>query len=671
VVDVDGIFALHCEFVCLAHRRNADGSFSDPVAHAACPIHTVLALASGAWVPWRSPEAAPRVQQRAPRVHIRADTPEGAFVTSHLADGLARGFWERVADPADFAQCAIIEAGFVASSLKPQSLSGHGDDAGVDVPAIDATARRRASEFVSEIAALRARGSLTKAAFLRRWAAITGGLPKYRFCVGHDFFLNRACSGWSLQFPSAHSMLESAVPGDCFMVRDHVSGYSSIPIRSDMRRFFCFFCPVTGDVYRCLRLDFGWSLAPGVFCSLTAELRAILSARLRLLFGDRSLSRYYIDDNCSRFPAGGGPPLPVVERSSAADLLARASSANESRAILMSADTADRANIRYSTSKDQLGPAVVFLGLRIDAQTRVAVVRAAKLDQALTMLHAVRMIVMAPAPVGDLCTTIPRGFMLRTAGNLQWLAQNFRHGRLHTSGVWQATELLSRSAALSVVGRRDLAADASWWAEAASSGRLRSHRFVRGVDVPSLDVVIGAAVPGGAFAATPFPLPHPDGGRPIVAFLGDAAGGTALGGVWRAAGSGALHAFYHLFSEEERAWPSIALKELLAVVLWIEQFGRAYRGHFLLCGTDNFGNVYTVNRLRILAGDAVMAQLLERLIAAADACDIECLLWWCPRALNGFADVLSKCTSPALARRAATRLGAVLHDLGALGPGSS
>lgn len=338
-----------------------------------------------------------------------------------------------------------------------------------------------------------------------------------------------------------------------------------------MRRYICFIYPVTGDIYRCLRLDFGWSLAPGVFCSLTAEMCAILMARLRTLFGERCLSRYYIDDNCSRFPSGGGAPLPVDAGSSAAPLLARATSANESRAIAVSADTADRANIRYSAPKDQLGPSAVFLGLRIDARHRTAVVRAAKLDQALCMLHTVRLLSAAPASAGDVCAAIPRSFLLRTAGNLQWLAQNFRNGRLHTSGLWRATVPLPRGAMPPPEIRAGLLLDATWWADSAGSGRLRPHRYVRGVDVPSLALVLGDAVAGGAFAATPFPSPHPEGGRPTVAILSDAAGTTALGGVWRAAGSAVLQAFYHLLSAEERSWPSIALKELLAIVLWLER----------------------------------------------------------------------------------------------------
>ena len=47
-----------------------------------------------------------------------------------------------------------------------------------------------------------------------------------------------------------------------------------------------------------------------------------------------------------------------------------------------------------------------------------------------------------------------------------------------------------------------------------------------------------------------------------------------------------------------------------------------------------------MNLLRVKADDPVMFDLMQR--AAADRNDIECLLFWCPRALNGISDSLSK-----------------------------
>lgn len=668
-VDVFGIYDMHCEFVCTAHRRGDDGLLVEPAAHAACPIHTILALASGVWVPWSSPSAMPPTQVRAPRVRIEAASPDGQFALAHVAEGVARGFWEKVEDPSDFSQCAIIEAGFVASSLKFQPRSSEsaafGSEASsVNVPAVDSVAQGRATEFLSRIETLATTGTLTKASFLREWVALNGA-AKRRFCVGHHYFLNGASHRWSLVFPSAHSVLESAMPGDFFLVRDLVSAYSSVPIRPDQRRYFCFFHPVTGDVYRCLCLDFGWSLSPGVFCSLTAVIKSILEARLRAVAGSRCVSRYYIDDSCSRAPSGGGPPLSFDAASPAASLLRLARSANESHAILISADTASRANLLFSLGKDQLGEAVDFLGLRIDSRSRTAVIRALKLAQALSMLHSVRRLLAVDpsSPLFPSRVWFPLSFLQRLAGNLQWLAENFRQGRLFTPGVWRAVDLLQGAPFLPLHRCSGLAPCLDWWVVSAASNRLVPHRYVHGVDLPSLVFVVGAVVRGGAFAVTPIPGPSADGGRPMVAMLADTAGTTALGGIWRSCGSSLTHAFYAPLSEAQRAWPSIALKELLALVLWLEHFGRFYPGCLLLCGTDNFGNVYTANRLSVRAGDRLMLALLLRLLRAADACDIECLLWWCPRSYNGLSDVLSKCTPSADVRREATRLGAILHDL--------
>jgi hypothetical protein len=149
-----------------------------------------------------------------------------------------------------------------------------------------------------------------------------------------------------------------------------------------------------------------------------------------------------------------------------------------------------------------------------------------------------------------------------------------------------------------------------------------------------------------------------------VAVLTDASGkeeGGAIGGCWWASTDAVTHAFYAKLSQDESDWSAICAKELLAQVTWLERFGQAYRGAVILFGTDNAGNVFTVNRLRVDAEDAVMTSLLSRFLAAADACDVECLVWWCPRALNGISDDLSKCSTFVDARRVAANLGVALH----------
>lgn len=467
--------------------------------------------------------------------------------------------------------------------------------------------------------------------------------------MAHNKFLNRGSRGWPLSFPTAQAVLETASPYDVFITRDHKSGYSVVPIRIDQRRYFCFYDPVTGDVYRCKRLDFGWALSPGIFCAFTAELNAIISNRLAVEVDARALSRYYVDDCIARVPTGGASTV----------VGGRRCSANEAAAAAILDDVSYRANFPTSPEKERWGSAVVYLGLLINSRARSAVVMPSKHFKSLTMLHVLRL------AIADGNIDVPVSFALKVAGNTQWLAQNFRLGRLHTPALWLAAERLRQRSIRHVAHCPGLLAACEWWAGQAAADRLVPHRFVRALDIPSIAVSFSLeTVSAEAALGVPRALRRPAAARPAMAVLTDAAGaedGGALGGCWRDPSESLPQAFYAQQSPEQRAWRSICTKELLAIVLWLENFGRRYRGAVILFGTDNAGNVFTVNRLRVAADDAVMAELLGRLMAAADAYDIECLVWWCPRGLNGIADTLSKCPSLALARRAALDLGLAFH----------
>ena len=141
----------------------------------------------------------------------------------------------------------------------------------------------------------------------------------------------------------------------------------------------------------------------------------------------------------------------------------------------------------------------------------------------------------------------------------------------------------------------------------------------------------------------------------------------AVGGCW-CSPDGQPQAFYAALTPEQQAWPAISSKELLALVLWIEHFGAQHRGALVLFGTDNAGNVFSVNKLRTNPEDPVSGSLLSRLLTAADANSIECLVWWCPRVLNGIADDLSKCDSSDVACRIAGGLGLQFHGISAASP---
>jgi len=659
-VDVVELYDMHCRYVCSAHECDAAHAYVDRAAHESCPIHTLLTLLSGAWVPWRDELAEPTAQLRARRIVTEASSPEGQFVSEQLRKGLDLDLWEKLSpeQAADFGQCAIVEAGFAALvgklKLSPaEAVVVNDNAASVDVRPIEAAAARRAAEFVASLPPGATRERVSKTEFAKGWQAQGGG-DKHRFCVAHNRFLNRGARGWPLSFPTAHAILETSFPGDVFITRDHKSGYSVVLIRPDQRRFFCFFDPVTGDIYRCKRLDFGWALSPGIFCAFTAELNAIVSSRLVSEVDSRALSRYYVDDCIARVPRGGAPAVVSTPEGP------RHCSTNEAAAVAILEEVSRRANFPTSPEKVRWGPAVVYLGLHIESATRQAIVMPTKLFKCLVMLHVLRLAIDSGR------IDVPVSYVLKAAGNAQWLAQNFRLGRMHTPSLWLASELLRERRARGVTDCPGLLSACEWWITAAADGRLQPHRFVCALDIPSLMVSLSLTEIGGE-AAHGIPAARPRHGatRPVAAVLSDASGeeeAGALGGCWTSSESeGLLQAFYAALTPEERAWRAICAKELLAIVLWLERFGAEHRGAVVLFGTDNAGNVFTVNRLRVDAGDAVMAGLLGRMLAAADAHDIECLVWWCPRGLNGIADDLSKCPTLADARRVALRLGLTLR----------
>ena len=667
VVDVFELYDMHCQHVCGAHEIDPSGHYLYPEAHVSCPIHTKLTLLSGAWVPFKSPGDIPTQQLRSRPITVAADSDDGRFVTEQIAKGIALDLWEELSDAevADFQRCSIVESAFPALVGKLQlsaveASTVRDDGSTPDVPAINALAAARAQVFVDSLS--ESGPAPDKAAFAQAWAAQGGG-SKRRLCVAHNRFLNPLSRGWSLSFTTPYAILETSQLGDVFIVRDHKGGYHAVPIRPDQRRYFCFYHPVTGRVLRCKRLDFGWALAPGIFCSFTAEINAIVSSRLMSEVHPRALSRYYVGDCNARVPRGGGPPLPSPP-SPVTDLFSRAQSANESRAVAILVDTQSRANFLTAPEKDNIGDTVPYLGVVVSSSSRSAIVLPSKIFKTLTMVHILLLVATLA-----LAVSIPRSFALKAAGNTQWLAQNFRLGRLHTSALWLTAELLRRSPSPALQSCPGLLDALQWWAAEAAAGRLQPHRFVEGLDIPSLTVYFREATQflaeTGVVFGVPLPILSEVSTRQVIALLHDASGeltSGAVGGCWRAPGSAAIHAFYYQLSPEERGWPSIAPKELRALVEWIERFGHRYPGAVLLAGTDNAGNVFTVNRLRVSATDTVMTSLLSRLLAAADRWGIDVIVWWCPRALNGISDSLSKSPSLASARRVATRLGLVLHD---------
>jgi hypothetical protein len=99
-----------------------------------------------------------------------------------------------------------------------------------------------------------------------------------------------------------------------------------------------------------------------------------------------------------------------------------------------------------------------------------------------------------------------------------------------------------------------------------------------------------------------------------------------------------------LWTSETTSDPSIQLKELYPIVLFIERYGPLMRGMSLPFGTDNLPNVYGVNKQS--TRDRPALEWLVYLCDLADYYHILLLPSWLPREANVEADVSSKARSP-------------------------
>ena len=652
VINATNIYDMHVEFVCDSHRCDQSGNFVTPQAHASCYIHTLCTLLSGVWVPFKDGQE-PTVQQRAhPAITIDPDSVMGKAATAAIQDGLSRHFFELVANPDDFSECAIIESGFII--LKGKLSQSPVEAAVLSNPQADprqvaVLAKQRATTFASALrhsTPTRSSISQARAQFTQTWH-FCGGATKCRLCVAHDVILNPLCHPWSLRYMQASAFLETAEPGDVGITTDHVSGYSGVLIHPDFRRFFCFTHPCTGAVYRSTRLDFGWLLSPGIFSFFTAEVNAILKARLQLL-STRSFSGYYIDDNIVRIP--GSTRIDTNGLRSPSEL--------EHKTAAVLADVSKRAGFLTAPQKRMWGPIVVFVGLTLDPARRSATLVPEKLFKILTMLFVVLIV------SSDILTTrhVPPVFFKRVIGGLQWLAGNVAGGSLYTAPIWLASHLLDIGKIQSVQACTDALSCLIWWAESAIAGSLKPHVFVRGIDLPSLRLAFSPSAATGAEAALFTAAQRAGSTRTLLSLLSDTSGTRGWGAVWSSSKSFLRYATYAALTVKQREWLSIAPKELLAWTLWIEFFGHEYVGALILLGTDNIGNVHCTNRRRIRADDTLSRSLLLRLVKAAALHSIDLIAWWCPRELNGIADGLSKSLDIASARRISTAHGLTFRE---------
>lgn len=184
-----------------------------------------------------------------------------------------------------------------------------------------------------------------------------------------------------------------------------------------------------------------------------------------------------------------------------------------------------------------------------------------------------------------------------------------------------------------------------WIASRFEAGTLRTSRTIAPESVGTAIAAMGSAVlqagsPPSLLAPTstavastaPRPTLSRPSGRPITLLRSDASGEVAA---FAYAGETGAHT---VFAGKAKGL-HIDVKELMPILLWLTHYAPSIRGHILVLGTDNIGNVFNLNRLSA-RGPAL--RIITRIIDICDAYDIDHFALWIPRELNTLCDACSK-----------------------------
>jgi hypothetical protein len=312
----------------------------------------------------------------------------------------------------------------------------------------------------------------------------------------------------------------------------------------------------------------------------------------------------------------------------------------------------------YALAKRQRGPHAKFLGRRFDVDGSMITILLPKLHRTLLLLAVVAgLIDAARADASCTADVMEHRFLDMLCGTLGWLASCSYAGLLHMGPFYYAVKVAS-SHHLPRLSRIDGLREAcQWWLDRAQSGRLRGHRRLPCVSIPSLQVAFdpayrapseaagraaaeGAALTDADNVETLVSARRADGGRAHCLQLDAGANAWALivDGI----------AFWSLWDAPQRSWSSGG-REFFGPSQALRRRPALFRGAFIVVGFDNASDALALCLGR--ARGAVERQMLAALFECAEDLDAELVVWWCSRRMNAGPDQLSKCTSAASARR--------------------
>jgi hypothetical protein len=636
-VNAAGLYAYHCRG-CRHHDRRPDGSFFSEAAHWACAIHGQLLYISELHLPVQ-PERVP------PVTLLREQTIES---NPALALAGAEEVEKRIKSGSmvyaarDEPLIVVPSKLIVKRSLKlAEEAKPIAADTvhSPDIPRLlDLAIRQGDAIAASAIAFDRIPGC-------KAGTAITSALheaceePKVRLVACHNQGVNLFTTPTPLSFPTLEG-LAGQVPLHCpdysVVWNDHTGGYNALDLAKYYRRLCCVWHPTLPDIVLMpTSLDFGLSCAPFIFSLFTA----MLQWNIVWWLGEDGWSIYYLDDNGCVVRADRVTPL-----------------------LRELDEMASHCGYEYSGPKRQTGRAAVGLGRVLNLDAGNIIIRTSKLFHTLTLLRSVVTLIDAASATQCKADTVDSSFIESLTGTLGWLAWCSFTGMLHMGAFYYASRVASERGLIRLSRITGLREACQWWLDRAASGRLRGHRRMLNASIPALRIDLE---PSYVTAAPRRTLPtaalsdadnvtarvagtRADGGK-VICLRGDAAKTAASWGAL--AGRTALWGRWH---HSQRDWGAGG-RELYWPLQVLLRLPELVHNAFVVIAFDNACDAVAVNWAR--ARGRVERRLMTALFECAEDLGVELGVWWMSRRLNAWADELSKCLSPADARRWATQHG--------------
>jgi hypothetical protein len=457
------------------------------------------------------------------------------------------------------------------------------------------------------------------------------GPEKARIITRHDIGVNAFCRRLPLEYPPIEDLAAFARPGYHFVGNDHSGAYNAIRVAVESQPFINAWHPTIPDVIVAMTtLDFGLGCGPFFFSTFTAMINKAVAWWLS---GDGK-TIYYLDDN---------------------GVLCRAELANPLLSWLDAMSLS--CGWEYALAKRQNGLFARCIGRRFDVNTNSIWIVLSKVHRTLLLLEiVVGLIDAATADATCSVDVMEHRFLDKLTGTLGWLASCSYVGLLHMGPFYYAVRAASRNR-LPRLSRIDgLRAACVWWLSRAASGRLRAHRRVPCVSIPSLAF---------AFDERYQPAPKVPQRPPARSSVTDADNIATIVSARRADGGRATClqcdaganawalivdniAFWGLWETRQQQWSSGG-REFYPPLQALLRRPELFRDAFVVAGFDNASDAVSLCLGRTKG--AVERRLLSAFFECADDLNAELVVWWCTRRMNAGPDQLSKCDSLADARR--------------------